>query len=100
MVRINEIDGEWGLVADTMLSEFVESQHLVFRACTPRARGELKSKEGGQKSVHFNGSDSNTELLLVAHENLDSMVTRTEALVAHSNDQTNVVQGQLFVECE
>ena len=82
--------------------------------------------------MHFNGSDSNTELLIriilsdnqvsiygavadlceelskdsgstgkpVAHENLDSMVTRTEALIAHSNDQTNVVQRKLFVECD
>ena len=44
--------------------------------------------------------DSGSAGQLVAHENLDSMVTRTEGLIAHSNDQTNVVQRQLFVECE
>ena len=46
-----------------MLSEFTESQHSIFRACNPLERGELESKGGGKKSIHFNGSDSNTELL-------------------------------------
>ena len=87
-----------------MLSEFAESQHPIFRASNPLERGELESKGGGKKSIHFNGIDSNTELLFriiqsvnqlsiygavadpceelskdsgrksVAHENLDSMV--------------------------
>ena len=37
--NVDKIDGEWDLIADVMLSEFVESQHPVFGACTPLERG-------------------------------------------------------------
>ena len=61
--NIDKLDGERDLVADLMLSEFGESGHLVFHARNPLERGELKCKGGEKKSIHINGSDSNTKLL-------------------------------------
>ena len=40
------------------------SGHPIFRASSALERGELRSKEHGKKSIHFNGSDENIELLL------------------------------------
>ena len=40
------------------------SGHPVVRASSAFERGELKSKGGGKKSIHFNGSGENVELLL------------------------------------
>ena len=36
----------------------------IFRASSALERGELRSKGGGKKSIHFNGSHENIELLL------------------------------------
>ena len=36
----------------------------IFRASSVSERGELRSKGGGKKSIHFNGSHENIELLL------------------------------------
>ena len=41
-----------------------ESGHPIFRACSAFARGKLRSKEGRKKSIYFNGSNENIELLL------------------------------------
>ena len=41
-----------------------ESGHLVFRATSALERGELKSKGGGKKSIHFNRSAETVELIL------------------------------------
>ena len=43
---------------------FSESGHTIFRASSAFGRGELRSKVGGKKAIHFNGSDENIELLL------------------------------------
>ena len=43
---------------------FAESGHPVFRATSALERGELRSKEKGKKSVHFNGSDETVQLIL------------------------------------
>ena len=57
-------DGSWDQTAENMMSNFSESGHPIFRASSAFERGELRSKEHGQKSIHFNGSDDNIELLL------------------------------------
>ena len=44
---------EWSRVAELMMIKFRESGHPVFRATSPLSRGTLKSKGGGQLSVHF-----------------------------------------------
>ena len=45
--------GEWDRVAELMMIKFRESGHPVFRATSPPSRGTLKSKGGGQLSIHF-----------------------------------------------
>ena len=46
------------------MMNFAESGHPVFRAASALERGELRSKEKGKKSIHFNGSEENIELIL------------------------------------
>ena len=45
--------GEWDRVAELMMIKFGESGHPVFRAMSPLSRGTLKSKGGGNSSIHF-----------------------------------------------
>ena len=47
-----------------MLQNFGGSGHLVFRGTIALERGELRSKESGKRSIHFNDSTQNIELLL------------------------------------
>ena len=43
---------------------FSDSSHPTCRASSVSESGESRSKRGGKKSIHFNGSDENIELLL------------------------------------
>ena len=43
---------------------FSGSGHPIFRASSAFERGELRSKGGVKKPIHFNASDENIELLL------------------------------------
>ena len=45
---------------------FAETGHPIFHATSPLERGELKSKGGGKKAIHYNGSEENVELILRA----------------------------------
>ena len=45
--------GEWNRVAELMTIKFGEKGHPVFRATSPLSRVTLKSKGGGQLSIHF-----------------------------------------------
>ena len=56
--------GEWDRVADFMMIKFGESGHPVFRATSPLSRGTLKSKEGGQLSIHFCADGDTIETVL------------------------------------
>ena len=47
-----------------MMLEFAETAHPMFRASSALERGELRSKGGGKKTIHFNGSEQNVELIL------------------------------------
>ena len=47
-----------------MMIEFSETAHPIFRAFSALERGELRSKGGGKKTVHFNGGEQNVELIL------------------------------------
>ena len=40
------------------------SGHPIFRVSSAFGRGELRSKEGGKKSIHVNASHENIEMLL------------------------------------
>ena len=46
------------------MEKFSRSSHPIFRASGAFAREELRSKGGGKKSIHFNGSIEDVELLL------------------------------------
>ena len=45
------------------MANFSGSGHPLFRASSAFERGELRSKGAGKKSMHFNGSHENIELL-------------------------------------
>ena len=47
-----------------MMLNFAESGQPIFRATSALERGELRSKGKGKKSIHFNGSEENIELIL------------------------------------
>ena len=47
-----------------MMANFSRSSHPIFRASTAFERGELRSKEGEKKSIHFKGTNENIELRL------------------------------------
>ena len=46
------------------MTNFSDSGHPIFRASSAFERGEFRSKGGGNKSIQFNGSHENIELLL------------------------------------
>ena len=56
-------DGSWDKIAEQTMVNFSESGHPIFRASSAFGSGELRSKGGGKKATHFNGSDENIELL-------------------------------------
>ena len=47
-----------------MTIEFSKTAHPIFRASSALERGELRSRGGGKKTFHFNGSEQNVELIL------------------------------------
>ena len=49
---------------EQMVMNFSESGHPIFRVSSAFESGELRSKGGGKKSIHIDGSDQNIELLL------------------------------------
>ena len=57
-------DGSWNRMAGEMMANVSGSGHPIFRASSAFERGEWRSKGGGKKSIHFNGSHENIELLL------------------------------------
>ena len=59
-------DGSWNRTAVEMMANLSRSGHPIFRAPSAFERGKLRSKGGDKKSIHFNGSNENIELLLRA----------------------------------
>ena len=60
----HKLDGDWDRTAEDVMLNFAESGHPIFRASSALERGELKSKGGGEKSTHYNGSGETVELIL------------------------------------
>ena len=50
---VSKPQGEWDRVAELTMIKFAESGHPVFRSTSPLSRGVLKSKGGGNLSIHF-----------------------------------------------
>ena len=61
-----------------MLLNFAGSGHPMFRGTSALERGELRSKESGKKSMHFNGSTENIELLLQTVISVNQLSISTE----------------------
>ena len=57
-------DGSGDRTAERMLLNFAEIEHPIFRGTSALERGDLRSKESGKKSIHFNDNTQNIELLL------------------------------------
>ena len=57
-------DGVWDKTTADMMLELAEAVHPVFRSSSALKRRELRSKGGGKKTIHFNGSEQNVELIL------------------------------------
>ena len=53
LLTLTDHEEEWERVAELMMIKFRESGHPVFRATSPLSRGTLKSKGGGQLSIHL-----------------------------------------------
>ena len=62
--HVSKPNGEWNRVAENMMINFAETGSSLFCAISALERGELKSKGGGKKTIHNNGSDENVELIL------------------------------------
>ena len=58
-------DGSWDRMAEEMMANFSDLSHPIFRASSAFERGESRSEGGSKKSIHFNGSHENIELLLL-----------------------------------
>ena len=59
--HVTKPNGEWNRVAEIMMINFAESGHPIFQASSPLERGVLKSKGGGKKTIHYNGSEETVE---------------------------------------
>ena len=59
-------DGSGDKTVEDMMLELAETIHPMFRASIALERGELRSKGGGKKTIHFNGSEPNVEFILRA----------------------------------
>ena len=62
--HVNKPNGEWNRVGEIMMINFAESGHRIFQATSLLGRGELKSKGGGKKTIHYNESEETVELIL------------------------------------
>ena len=55
-------NGLWNQSGEMIMLHLRESRHPVFRATSALDRGSLKSKSGGELSIHHNGDLSTAEL--------------------------------------
>ena len=62
--QVSKPNGEWNRVRENMMINFAETGHPIFQATSPLGRGELKSKGGGKKTIHYHGGEENVELTL------------------------------------
>ena len=88
-------DGSWDRMAEEMMVKFSGSGHPIFRAFSAIERGQLRSKGGGTKSIHFNGSHENIELL---HERKFEQLSedQTSSKLCSDADRKLVERGQYF----
>ena len=56
-------EGQWDKVAEIMKKRFQESRHPIFRATSAVDQGQMKSKGGGQLSIHFCADEPTIETI-------------------------------------
>ena len=94
---------------------FAETGHPIFQATSPSGRGEMKSKGGGKKTIHYNGSEENVELILrtiisanqfsiygaVADlcNDLDPDYAESEICTNTTSQSSQSAQGNLLQDC-
>ena len=57
-------DRAWDTTDEDLMLEFAETTRPMLRASSALERGELRSKGGSKKIIHFNVSEQNVQLIL------------------------------------
>ena len=82
-----------------MMLNFAESGHPVFRATSALERGELKSKGGGRKSIHFNGCVETVELILRTVISVNQLSIHVADLCKELDpDSRKQTKGEVFLD--
>ena len=81
-----------------MMLNFAESVHPIFKATCLLGRGELKSKGGGKKSIHYNGSEETVDLILrtvISVNQLNSYRAVADLCKELDPDSRNQTEGEI-----
>ncbi len=95
--HVNKPNGEWNNIAEIMMLNLAESGP-VFRVFNALERGELKSKRGEKKSIHFNGSEETVELILrtvISVNQLSIYETFADLCKEFDPDSRNQTEGKI-----
>ena len=65
-IKEDSPQGIWDNIAEKMLVEFAESGCPIFRATTPRSRGQLRSKGHGKLSIHHAADQETIQTFFLA----------------------------------
>ena len=80
-----------------MMIKFGESGHTVFRATSPFSRGTLKSKRGGQLSIHFCADEGTIETFSQNHFCQSAQHLRSSQICVKNTEAVKQEQGDLFL---
>ena len=83
----DEPDGAWDTTAEDLMLEFAETTRPMFRASSALEKGELRSKGGSKKTIHFNGSEQNVELILRTAMSANQLSLRSSSRYMHGGIQ-------------
>ena len=95
-------DGSWDQMAEEMMKNIARSGHPIFRASIAFEGGELRSRGGGKKPIHFNGSDENIELLSPHSDFCESALSVYGAMAdlsAESENSSNCQKTRNYPNC-
>ena len=94
--RESKPQGEWDRVAELMMFKFGESGHPVFRSTSPLSREVLKSKGGGQLSIHLCADEGTIETVFAHLFLLISSVSTEQSQICVKNANPAILeQGDL-----
>ena len=78
-----------------MMLNNAECGHPVFQATSPLGTGELRSKGGGEKTIHYNGTEENVELTLVSDNQLSIYGAVADLCKELHPDSRNQTEGEI-----